>query len=1621
MSSLPANPNIPVLTPDQQGVFFDLIKSNTPGWLLTASSQLRRELYESLITSHRSRSELGDILKGLKSPESFCTPLLAQAMSDKLGTPLDTVGVIFQHVRSTSSLLGLRKKLVLPIDRDLLSAACENFELNETLPGNYSNTSLIYIPESITGTVNEIVSIEPHEFAALCRKLDLGKQYQAHVQSLFQPASGINELRNKYVAHAKNSFEVQRHIALMKKTVSTEMHQVLKAVKEQQPVKLGTNTLGYQALTMFDVTINGAMFIGPVGEHEDDDYRCVVYLPDDPLHPLKEYVSFKDFEVELSGRLRTTAFRNFFMRYIKLGERSAFLQALDKGLTSPASSPLPASSVYVSLSGADIQGDMFQEIFRQYTSQVMADTRLLVVPTDDEDEKSRLDRLETYKSIGLNLLLFGASFVPFVGHILLAVTVMQLLSEVYEGVASWSRGEQEQATDYLFDTVENLILMAAFAAGSAAVGTAYKTIRTSVFIERLRKVPGVDSRGRLWNPDLSGYQQSRRLPRTLAPDVRGLHWVGGQAYLPIDTSLYAVRPKPATDLWEVIPPVNSVGTYAPELETNDAGAWRHDSELPQEWDRLKLFRRFGYTREQLSDTAATQILAVCGIDDTLLRQAHVDRSRPPALLVDTVQRFRADAAVTDFIDQLKTPSSASLADPDLQLHLLTASSHWPGNSAIKVVNAAGRQVSFYGAATAVPGKTVSLNQDALHKGQLHTALLSALDNAQRQSLLGSNIQGATVQATALTTIIANQAESNKLALFERIHERTEVPGDARATVLMQKIAHLPSAIAEELVRHADAGEWSSLEAGNVPLRLAEEARRYMQLVHVSRAYEGLYLNAVGGSSTDRLVLDTLEQLPGWAGNARVQIEGSSSAHDEVAGIGLVQATEKVQVSVHPDRYSVSVGDSTPATTFQKRTREHYFKALWHGLSAQRKTALGVNLDDGGAALRQKITQLALTRRAAIAQLIDAQPSRSGYTSPMRLADRPITSFSPVLPVPLDIKSTHDVLVRRALELYPMHSPVKIHALVNALGGNLTVVLKKLEALRLQFQTIRQVLSHWVSRQTWHQPPEGSRQEVSRLSKERVAQAIIRCWRNEPVTTESGEKLLTTLTIDARPLGELPVIVADFSHVDRLVMDGVGASAGLNAFLQNFKNLRSLSLRGNQLTRLPLALGAMSRLVHLDLSDNLIQLTTESVTQLAGMTSLQSLNLAFNPHLTRAPDVSRLQHLEHLNLQGTGIKTWPSGASSLPRLREFDLRDNQIETLPEEVFRAHAVPNKSTNLHGNPLSADALKKVAAHQQKTGVSLGVIASEYRRSTVYTPAEAQSSAWLAGLGSTETLRKRELWDSLRAYPDSRGFFNVLARLSETADYTHLFNHFSQRIWNVLEVAAEDERMRRRLFRLAEVGRFSVDGYSALFSEMEIQVLFYRAMTAALAGAASVEQQLITLLRGLFRLHEVEGFALADINARTGPQSRSYEHALEISLAYRVGLAERLGLPGQPRTRVSALNVEVAPAALERAFQKVLTTERTSALLEWTITQQFWVEYLEESHPDRFLAVADRSAREFAQVEGQAELSRAVATERLNAIFDNFKNERRALLRQLTGAALTRHPAAPVPSSSAHSGASR
>ncbi|HCS42415.1 MAG TPA: hypothetical protein DIW52_06245, partial [Pseudomonas sp.] len=194
-----------------------------------------------------------------------------------------------------------------------------------------------------------------------------------------------------------------------------------------------------------------------------------------------------------------------------------------------------------------------------------------------------------------------------------------------------------------------------------------------------------------------------------------------------------MRPIQGTDLWEIEHPVTPE-RYSPVLETNGAGAWRHDSELPQKWNLLTLFRRLGYREEDFSDIEGAQILAASGIDAQQLRQLYLDRSKPMATLVDTVRRFRADKAVSRFIEQMLMPSTAPQADADLQLHLLTSVGQWPKNASVSITDVVGGEVRRYGPASA--SRQIKIAEDLLDKGQFYPALLKALETQERTSLLG---------------------------------------------------------------------------------------------------------------------------------------------------------------------------------------------------------------------------------------------------------------------------------------------------------------------------------------------------------------------------------------------------------------------------------------------------------------------------------------------------------------------------------------------------------------------------------------------------------------------------------------------------------------------------------------------------------------------------------------------------------------------------------------------------------------------------------------------------------------------------------------------------------------------
>ncbi len=100
----------------------------------------------------------------------------------------------------------------------------------------------------------------------------------------------------------------------------------------------------------------------------------------------------------------------------------------------------------------------------------------------------------------------------------------------------------------------------------------------------------------------------------------------------------------------------------------------------------------------------------------------------------------------------------------------------------------------------------------------------------------------------------------------------------------------------------------------------------------------------------------------------------------------------------------------------------------------------------------------------------------------------------------------------------------------------------------------------------------------------------------------------------------------------------------------------------------------------------------------------------------------------------------------------------------------------------------------------------------------------------------------------------------------------------------------------------------------------------------------------------------AVADVG-----KSRCLEHSakhpsadpLEVSLAFRKGLADTFELPGQPRHMRFEQLAEVTVQDLKAAADHVRTTELSSALLSYLIELPFWSRYLKKTFSGQFEGV--------------------------------------------------------------------
>ncbi|NWA03033.1 dermonecrotic toxin domain-containing protein [Pseudomonas gingeri] len=1620
------------------------LEPSLPPWYAQAAVALRTDFEKSQHDRCVSQHELEAILARILPLERFAEPLLKEAIHKTFGLELDVRQTYFvrrMQRRRASSLGGLLDFSAGDPqvrhwywDITLLEAALHNFVAAEAAKAPAEGSEFITHDHNSGGVRMTYIRehelpLRPERFAALCRMLDLGGRYQAHLNAVLNPVDvgQKQRLRQTWVLHLRNELREAVHLARMKDDIPQDAYRMLlQWLADLGDMRLDGHGVRPLRLRMLGVDLSDILLFG--AGHGGTLQRCVAYVPGDDRQPIRHYASTTAFMIELRTRLHGAGYRRFFSRFIPIREQAAFFSALKKRLDPADRHDMwddyrldPGLRVGLELVERPLRVDSRAALERVLADacelkigRMLGDARSLAVPTNDEDREARIARFMAMFDAGmdvLNLLVF----VPGLGQVMLLAMATRMLHEVYSGVEAWEAGETREAWAHLLGVAMNVVFI-------GGVGAVLPHVDTSAFVDSLVPVSLREGVMRLWKPDLRPYEHQPLLPSGALPDKLGAHDYLDDYYLPLEGRYYRLQ---ADEHWpggyrarharadELVNP------YAPVFRSNGAGGWRHELDAPLSWDDERLFARLGPEAASLDGLSARRIMDLCGIDADVLREVQQNVRLPPALLGDTVTRFVLDRELGRLVQRLQAggASSGSLDELHMEMQLLTSDRVWPRSKVLRLLNGSGRLLQEYPENIDAGIPRIEVRWPGLDADGLLEQVLRQLDEAQIRTLLREEFGLGTVSLSArvatLRQRLAGEAVRRRADLFDShyYHRTAPVRDEPGVAVLHREFPRLPVRVAQELARQADSRELQQFDAGRVPLRLAEEARHYLRTVHQVRLYESLYLDSVNQDEAYRVVLPMLEQLPGWSEDVRIEIRDGAFDGALLASVGPRSASINRVLIRDQGLY-----EACDEVARDLHGSDDLYAAILHALPDAERIALGFPHVGQGGQLKQALRALPTLPRE---QLV-VPPVASG-NPPMRLAagrsgyvpdeegmasvsagpDREVIQLArAVYPSRewrtmgrlLGMENTGAVaaprrnpeLIKLAREVYPAHSWEAVERFLGQEQADDLVFSGRLGELWIEYQHLSQHLDSWIWTPSYYRQGRHF-MAVSDTTRRLVAEEIKRCWRRETPAARGTQGALpgSRLRLDNHRVGTLPALTADFSHVSELSLNSVGVSGDIDGFLRRFSGVRWLTMSANELGALPPAIAAMGGLTKLILPDNGIVLTAQTAGQLARLTHLQLLTLEGNPlghpldlsaltglrglglqrtgltalpvglerlasleildlsdnTLGIAPDVSSLTRLQSLHLRRTGISQWPTGFEHCPDLQSLDLSHNAISHIPasvETLLRALRPAQRwATNLLGNPLTGAA--------RVTGLQLGLSGVV---ESVPLPDATDASLWLEGIAVEQQASRNALWQALNEEPGSGDFFKVIQSLTISADFTAAASRpaLMSRVWRMMDAIAGNSELRGRVLRLSAETDTCADGMADIFSNLDFEVLLEQAQALADPVARGVE--LLKLAKSKARLQALGRVADGEYRRQLALEQPPDE--VEIHLAYRIGLTQKLELLAQPEAMIFRAMSNVTPQQIEDAGRVVLAAEADGGLARALLALEppFWREFLEQQH---------------------------------------------------------------------------
>lgn len=1239
-----------------------LIASRLPAWLTGASTERLGKLRQSLQRQQRSQHALAQVFARLTPLDSFAATLLSQALLEQHHLTLDVRQVRLRRTTVIASAPvvpgGLGKALEEHDEVSLLAAALHNFTASELAPSTALSSAVL------VNARGEVQPLSAQAFITTCRALDLGRLYQEHLQAvLFAPGEAGRAVEVLLERGCRTGLEAAVRLATLKGELDEASYFQFLPLLATAPVVASTSA----TLRPCGIRLLGKQVRGAVGFEVRSGATLegvILWMPDDPHAVLSRHASWAAVFQTLGQRFRAPGYTTYFQRFISERDRNAFSEALAELLKAAnGAAPIELDGRHQAFTAA-----LFTQLRITCLDTLQDDARVLATPTADADRQAREQRLAGYLRLGLNLLALASVFVPGLGLPLMGIAAAQIADEVYEGYADWQLGDRQGALEHLFGVAENLALTAAVAAVGVVAG---RLVARSSFVDGLVPVLNGDDQLKLISAELPGYA----LPdRQLAIGERVSEADG--IYLRTHQATYRVSEDAASGELRMLHP-RRAEAYAPLLEGNGEGGWRHEFETPRHWQGPGLLiRRLASDLAGLDDEGAEHVMQSIGFDEDRLRRLHLEQAPVPARLRDAAQRYGLHGQQPALSGPAFEQQLAALQAPDgaaEQVLRRDFQSLSAGGAREIVEHAAPAQVEQMIATQRVPLALATHARWFVRDSRLDRACAGFYQpnavNSDTERLALGLIDGWAPWPATVRVELRAQASSGELLAEAGPAEATEVVSIVRGAAGYQALAASGQAL---------------------PLAAGDDSLFRALWLHLGTVQKRLMLG--NGSAAQPLAEALGRRAAGQRERAEALLGMAPSPGSVRPPVRFADGRLGYRLSGgEPERMIngqvLSADDRLARQSVRAGVRQlfpHWDEEDLAWLAYELTLRPGRTLWTAYSELARQVQSLRFSLR-----LWRGEPTAPGYASRGRAG----------LVIGQAWQPTYGSTVISTLTL----SNERISSLPDLPAGLGFAHIRHLTLRDLGLSTVADsFLQRFANLRTLQL---GDNQLTAVTGLERFTGLTRLSLENNRLTTVAGLAhlpLLSQLRLNGNRLRALPglgqltqLTVLGLEHNELDALPEVGQLtllteldlagnrfAAVPAGVGRLIRLQYLGLNGNQLTAIPAEIGQLAQLTQLNLRGNRLAALPET---LGNLTGLVHLHLADNRFITLPTLLGSLTELRILNLSVNQLSAIPAGLERLRNLTELYLGNNQIVVDVLGSQRLEAFSQLQTlSLNGNPI-------------------------------------------------------------------------------------------------------------------------------------------------------------------------------------------------------------------------------------------------------------------------------------------------------------------------------------------------